>query len=71
VDERKLARWLTRIEDGYPDNPYHNRTHAADVVRTAHVVCTRGGLLAGTQADELTLLALYLSAVSSLLGFAP
>lgn len=32
MNELKLARYLRRIEDGYPDNPYHNRTHSADVL---------------------------------------
>ncbi len=34
-----------RVEDGYPDNPYHNRVHAADVLRTLHVLLHRGGVL--------------------------
>eukprot|EP00798_Chlamydomonas_sp_ICE-L_P016252 gene16252-22428_t len=45
VDEQKLARFLIRIEDGYPPNPYHCKEHAADVLRTLHVIATRGGLV--------------------------
>ncbi|GAX86004.1 hypothetical protein CEUSTIGMA_g13420.t1 [Chlamydomonas eustigma] len=45
LDEAKLARFLICIEDGYRDNPYHNRTHAADVLRNVHVITVRGGLL--------------------------
>lgn len=33
LDEVRLARFLVAIEEGYPDNPYHNRMHAADVLR--------------------------------------
>lgn len=32
IKESKLIAFLKRIELGYPDNPYHNRTHAADVL---------------------------------------
>ena len=45
LNEARLARFLLRVEDGYPDNPYHNRTHAADVLRTTHIFLTRGGVL--------------------------
>lgn len=62
----RLARWLVRLEDGYRANPYHNRIHAADVLRSAHVLSTRGQI-AGTQGlDDVTQLALYLAAVSTL-----
>ena len=46
-------RFLIRIEEGYPNNPYHCRTHAADVLRSLHVVLNRGGVLrAVTQAAQ-------------------
>ncbi|KAJ9530480.1 hypothetical protein QJQ45_012452 [Haematococcus lacustris] len=62
LDPTKLARWLCRVEDGYCANPYHNRSHAADVVQTMHMLLTRGGLMPG-YADHLTQLAAYLAAV--------
>ena len=43
-------------------NPYHNRTHAADVLQTLHVLLHRGGLVPG-YADPITLLACYLAAI--------
>ncbi|GAX76185.1 hypothetical protein CEUSTIGMA_g3629.t1 [Chlamydomonas eustigma] len=45
LDEPKLASFLICIEDGYRENPYHSRVHAADVLRNLHVIITRGGLL--------------------------
>eukprot|EP00877_Chromochloris_zofingiensis_P004947 jgi/Chrzof1/14453/Cz09g03150.t1 len=63
LDEVKLARYLMRIEDGYPPNPYHNRSHAADVLRSAHVLVTRGGVLYSGGGDDISLLACYLAAV--------
>lgn len=68
LDEGRLARWLVRLEAGYPPNPYHNRTHAADVTRNVHVLMTRGGLGAAATvgwggADDIAQLAIYLAAV--------
>ncbi|GAX85226.1 hypothetical protein CEUSTIGMA_g12646.t1 [Chlamydomonas eustigma] len=45
LPEGRLTRFLHTIEDGYLQNPYHGRTHAADVLRNFHVIATRGGLL--------------------------
>jgi hypothetical protein len=67
LDEGRLARWLVRLEQGYPPNPYHNRTHAADVTRNLHVLLTRGGMgaAAAAAADEIAMLAAYMAAVSA------
>ncbi|GFH21001.1 3'5'-cyclic nucleotide phosphodiesterase [Haematococcus lacustris] len=62
LDQVKLARWLCCIEDGYCANPYHNRSHAADVLQTMHMLLTRGGLVPG-YADQQSMLAAYLAAV--------
>eukprot|EP00457_Paulinella_chromatophora_P002475 gb/GEZN01002480.1/.p1 GENE.gb/GEZN01002480.1/~~gb/GEZN01002480.1/.p1 ORF type:complete len:670 (+),score=131.27 gb/GEZN01002480.1/:347-2356(+) len=35
-----LACWLTKVEQGYKDNPYHNRVHAADVVQNTFYLLT-------------------------------
>ena len=43
-------------------NPYHNSTHATDVLQTLHVLLHRGGLVPG-YADPITLLACYLAAI--------
>ena len=34
-------RFLLHVEEGYSSNPYHSSTHAADVLRTLHVVLTQ------------------------------
>ena len=62
LNETKLARFLMRIEEGYPNNPYHCRTHAADVLRSLHVVLNRGKVMAMVVAAAQTrALALQLS----------
>lgn len=66
LDETRLARWLVRLEDGYRANPYHNRIHAADVLRSAHVLLSRGGCTGAQGPDDITQLAVYLAAVSIL-----
>jgi hypothetical protein len=44
LPEHKLATCLISIEEGYRPNPYHSRTHAADVLRNLHMMLTRGRL---------------------------
>eukprot|EP00775_Hariotina_reticulata_P014115 gene14115-14244_t len=63
LNEGRLACWLVHVEDGYQANPYHNRTHAADVLRNLHVIMCRGGLAAAGLGDDLTVLGTYLAAV--------
>ncbi|GIL58439.1 hypothetical protein Vafri_13575 [Volvox africanus] len=57
-----LARLLRHIEAGYNDNPYHNATHAADVLQTLHVII-HGAQLHVHYVDHLGLLAAYFAAI--------
>ncbi|GLI61127.1 hypothetical protein VaNZ11_003402 [Volvox africanus] len=57
-----LARLLRHIEAGYNDNPYHNATHAADVLQTLHVII-HGAQLHVHYVDYLGLLAAYFAAI--------
>ena len=53
IDEASLARYLRRVEEGYPvGNPYHCRTHGADVVRAMYCLLTQGGVLQTVWPDE-------------------
>lgn len=57
-------RFLVAVEDRYMDNPYHNRMHAADVLRTLHVIMTRGGVRQAMHAaHDIALLSAYVAAV--------
>jgi len=45
LDRAKLERFLSEIEDGYPDaNQYHNRSHAASVLHFMHAILLHGDL---------------------------
>ena len=51
-----LVSFLLEVEEGYnlyKGQHYHCSTHAADVLRTLHVLCTRGGIWKGSHASEL------------------
>lgn len=64
INEVKLARFLCRLEDNYSENPYHNRIHAADVLRTLHVINTRGGVgEALDKAQDIAIIGTYLAAI--------
>ena len=65
MDDHRLVKFLMRIEDGYPNNPYHNRIHAADVLQSLHVLIVRGGLKTPDHpyCDDVSLASCYLSAV--------
>lgn len=39
-----LTNFFKVVEAAYNDKPYHNSTHAADVMRTAHYFISRGGM---------------------------
>jgi hypothetical protein len=62
----KAARLMRTIEAGYQPNPYHNKTHAADVLQTMHVLLLRSGMV-GAYADPLTHLACLLAAAGMVL----
>ncbi len=60
----RACRYLITVEDRYNHNPYHNRIHAADVLRTLHVIMTRGGIRQAMHtAHDIALLAAYFAAV--------
>ena len=59
-----MCRWLLRIEASYVDeNPYHNATHASDVLQTFHTLITCGGLIPSYVPSDIVHLACYLAAI--------
>ncbi|KXZ49452.1 hypothetical protein GPECTOR_21g678 [Gonium pectorale] len=63
IEPLTLARLLRTLESGYSSsNPYHNATHAADVLRSLHVLL-HGARMTAHYLDPLGLLAAYFAAV--------
>lgn len=60
LDDDKLKRYLSMIENGYHDVPYHNSIHAADVLQRVHTIIKTVG---ENVFDKIDRLALYLAAV--------
>eukprot|EP00727_Mastigamoeba_balamuthi_P013993 m51a1_g9216 putative 3 -cyclic-nucleotide phosphodiesterase rega (808) ;mRNA; f:50535-53703 len=38
LDRNKVRKFFRAVEKGYKENPYHNATHAADVVQSMHAL---------------------------------
>jgi len=56
MDCKKLERFLTNIERGYPvSNQYHNRAHAASVLHFMHCLMRLGGVAEATSAAAAAL----------------
>eukprot|EP00002_Diphylleia_rotans_P019375 TRINITY_DN374_c0_g1_i3.p1 TRINITY_DN374_c0_g1~~TRINITY_DN374_c0_g1_i3.p1 ORF type:complete len:791 (-),score=133.34 TRINITY_DN374_c0_g1_i3:753-3125(-) len=54
INEAKLMNFLKEMESGYPDNPFHNRIHAADVTMNMNYILHRPRVVASlTDLDKL------------------
>ncbi|KAJ3088123.1 High affinity cAMP-specific 3',5'-cyclic phosphodiesterase 7A, partial [Quaeritorhiza haematococci] len=52
IDPKTLKAFLTTMEEGYRDNPYHNSTHAADVMHAIHHFAVGLGLYQLVTVDD-------------------
>lgn len=60
LNTEKLVMFLHRVELGYLDNPYHNKTHAADVLQSMNKIMIDGGVYP-KYADQVDLLCCYIA----------
>ena len=63
LNEKKVLKFLTQIEDGYLDNPYHNRTHACDVLQKIYMILNFGNYLGGRVWSTEERFACYFAAI--------
>ena len=62
LDEMKLYRFLMKVESKYSnDNPYHNATHAADVLQTLNVLLCVTELV--NELSALEIMAILIAAI--------
>jgi hypothetical protein len=52
IEEGTVAQCLIHLSDGYRSNPYHNATHAADVMYTAHTMLLSPHLVGVLKPEE-------------------
>jgi hypothetical protein len=56
-ETKKFLNFLTKIEEGYKDNPYHNKYHVAEVLYAMFCILDKVGLLEHmTKIDKLAIL---------------
>eukprot|EP00951_Prasinocladus_malaysianus_P010141 scaffold74439_cov33-Prasinocladus_malaysianus.AAC.2 len=63
----KMVKFVMKIEDGYPDNPYHNRSHAADVTQRMYSIMRMLPFTKGPQYDIYLLAAIFSAAIHDVL----
>ena len=55
-----FMRFITKIQSGYKDIAYHNKTHAADLAQTAYFCCTTAEGREILKLDEIDLAAILI-----------
>jgi hypothetical protein len=61
IDRVSLAAFLADVERKYHANPYHNSTHAADVLQTTHHILVTSGI--GDSLAPLDMFATFIAAI--------
>jgi len=62
LDIHKLINYAAKIQAGYKNVAYHNKTHGADLCQTVNYFFTHGQLGEKTKFDEFEYLALLTAA---------
>jgi len=56
-----FLNFIRKIQGGYKDIPYHNKTHAADLVQSFYYFGKKCGLIMNCKLDEVDLLAITIA----------
>ena len=63
IDFTIFSSFVTRIQNGYKDNPYHNKLHAFDVVQTTNFFLKKCKFIELATLNDLEIAAMYLAAM--------
>jgi hypothetical protein len=62
IESEVFIKFMTKIQNGYLPNPYHNQIHATDVCQTVNYFLTKGGFIEKATLSTLEIAAMYISA---------
>jgi hypothetical protein len=57
----KFLKFIERIQSGYNNVKYHNKTHAADVTQTLYSIVIQGGWISKGKLDNIDIVSIILS----------
>eukprot|EP00298_Acanthocystis_sp_HF-20_P006293 c16195_g1_i1.p1 GENE.c16195_g1_i1~~c16195_g1_i1.p1 ORF type:complete len:601 (-),score=221.56 c16195_g1_i1:35-1837(-) len=61
IEDKVLLKWLSAVNEAYLDNPYHNSTHACDILQIVFFHFTKCGF--GSEFSALEVLACVVAAI--------
>lgn len=60
--------FINRVQNGYNNITYHNKTHAADLASTAYFMLTKGGFMVKGKMDDIDFSSMIIGGVCHDLG---